>query len=76
MALGAVRRVWTLRGHEGPAMGLEMACVFAQLVSTWDVHMTTHEVFHEDLRPHVSYLPSLSPLDSSSLEWRQDLPPS
>lgn len=57
-------------------MGLEMACVFAQLVSTWDVHMTTHKVFHEDLRPHVSHLPSLSPLDSSSLEWRQDLPPS
>lgn len=52
---GGVRRVWTLRGHEGPARGLETACVFAQLVSTWDVQMTTHEVFHKDLRPHVSY---------------------
>ena len=42
VALGAARRVWTLRGREGPTRGLEMACVFAQLVSTCNVNMTIH----------------------------------
>lgn len=42
VALGAVRSVWTLIGSEGPSRGLEMACVFAQLVSTCNVHMTNH----------------------------------